>query len=130
MDNICSSYWKTTEWQYDIFAMRNKERVIGRCNGTKERDVCNCGGDVSKCDFYPEKRIKAAMTNPNEFCGTLCKFAEDIIKSKDDEIAMLRKKFECADGTIYDIEDALNRGFDNDRARDHIAEYEKIIKEL
>ena len=26
------------------------------CNGTKEREECTCGGDVSKCDFYPEKR--------------------------------------------------------------------------
>lgn len=30
-----------------------------RCLGTKEIDRCNCGGDESKCDFYPEKR-KAA----------------------------------------------------------------------
>lgn len=27
-----------------------------RCNGTKERDECTCGGDQSKCDFYPKKR--------------------------------------------------------------------------
>ena len=27
-----------------------------RCLGTKEVDRCNCGGDESKCDFYPEKR--------------------------------------------------------------------------
>ncbi len=27
-----------------------------RCSGTQEVDVCNCGGDRSKCDFYPEKR--------------------------------------------------------------------------
>lgn len=27
-----------------------------RCGGTKEVDLCNCGGDRSKCDFYPEKR--------------------------------------------------------------------------
>ena len=27
-----------------------------RCLGTKECDRCNCGGDESKCDFYPEKR--------------------------------------------------------------------------
>ena len=27
-----------------------------RCLGTKEVDRCNCGGDKSKCDFYPEKR--------------------------------------------------------------------------
>lgn len=26
------------------------------CNGTKERDMCHCGGDVKKCDFYPKKR--------------------------------------------------------------------------
>ena len=26
------------------------------CWGTKERDVCSCGGDESKCNFYPEKR--------------------------------------------------------------------------
>lgn len=25
------------------------------CNGTKERDMCHCGGDVKKCDFYPKK---------------------------------------------------------------------------
>ena len=28
----------------------------GVCLGTKEVDRCNCGGDESKCDFYPEKR--------------------------------------------------------------------------
>ena len=30
-----------------------------RCLGTKEVDRCNCGGDESKCDFYPEKRKEA-----------------------------------------------------------------------
>lgn len=29
------------------------------CNGTKERDLCTCGGSYAKCDFYPEKRAKA-----------------------------------------------------------------------
>jgi hypothetical protein len=29
------------------------------CNGTKELDVCRCGGDCTKCDFYPEVREKA-----------------------------------------------------------------------
>lgn len=32
--------------------------VVGRCNGTKERDECQCEGDLSKCDFYPEVRDK------------------------------------------------------------------------
>ena len=30
-----------------------------RCLGTKEVETCSCGGDESKCDFYPEKRKKA-----------------------------------------------------------------------
>lgn len=31
---------------------------VPRCRGTKEKDVCDCGGDKTKCDFYPEKREK------------------------------------------------------------------------
>lgn len=27
-----------------------------RCRGTKEQDVCSCGGDELKCDFYPDKQ--------------------------------------------------------------------------
>ena len=33
--------------------------TYGVCLGTKEIDRCNCGGDESKCDFYPEKKKKA-----------------------------------------------------------------------
>ena len=33
--------------------------TYGVCLGTKEVDRCNCGGDESKCDFYPEKRKEA-----------------------------------------------------------------------
>ena len=29
------------------------------CWGTKERDVCSCGGDETKCNFYPSKRAAA-----------------------------------------------------------------------
>ena len=34
-------------------------RTYDVCLGTKEQDRCSCGGDESKCNFYPEKR-KAA----------------------------------------------------------------------
>lgn len=34
-------------------------RLIGICNGTKERDMCLCSGNPVKCDFYPEIREKA-----------------------------------------------------------------------
>lgn len=29
------------------------------CAGTKQQDECSCGGDRTKCDFYPEIREKA-----------------------------------------------------------------------
>lgn len=32
----------------------------GVCLGTKESDVCDCGGDKSKCDFYERVRAEAA----------------------------------------------------------------------
>lgn len=31
---------------------------VGVCWGTKEMDVCGCGGLTEKCDFYPEKRVE------------------------------------------------------------------------
>ena len=40
------------------------ETKYGVCLGTKEVDRCNCGGDESKCDFYPEQR-KAAEKKMN-----------------------------------------------------------------
>lgn len=32
----------------------------GVCLGTKESDVCDCGGDKSKCNFYERVRAEAA----------------------------------------------------------------------
>lgn len=29
------------------------------CWGTKERELCDCDGDETKCDFYQEKRAAA-----------------------------------------------------------------------
>lgn len=48
--NKCKSYEVTTE---------NRGIIECRCNGTKEREICTCGGDESKCDFYSEVREKA-----------------------------------------------------------------------
>ena len=38
--------------------------LYGVCLGTREVEMCNCGGDESKCTFYPEKR-KAAIKPMN-----------------------------------------------------------------
>ena len=32
---------------------------IGVCWGTREADECDCGGDRSKCNFYPKVREEA-----------------------------------------------------------------------
>ena len=37
-----------------IFTVR-----IGYCKGTKDCEICQCGGDRLKCDFYEEERKKA-----------------------------------------------------------------------
>jgi len=41
-------------------AERNFIGKIGVCWGTKECEACSCGGDERKCDFYEDKRKKAA----------------------------------------------------------------------
>ena len=42
-------------------------KTVTRCNGTRERDECSCGGDETKCDFYPEVREKALKKQEPKF---------------------------------------------------------------
>lgn len=50
-------------WAISITGWLGPDEVIRKrrtiCNGTRERDECSCGGDRTKCDFYPEVREKA-----------------------------------------------------------------------
>ena len=62
------------------------EVKYGVCLGTKEVDRCNCGGDESKCDFYPEKRKKAEKKMNT---------AEMWLKAQEDG-----KIYECINGDI------------------------------
>ena len=36
-----------------------KTKMTSRCWGTRECEECSCGGDPTKCNFYPEVREKA-----------------------------------------------------------------------
>jgi len=43
-----------------VFALTGKmekkrEMIVTRCRGTAENEVCSCGGDVTKCNFYNNK---------------------------------------------------------------------------
>ena len=42
-------------------------KLRSRCNGTRERDECSCGGDRTKCDFYPEVRKKGRKKKEPKF---------------------------------------------------------------
>lgn len=61
------SCWKTksvvTKWRNDTPI---DVETVQYCNGTKEQEVCSCRGDVSKCDFYPEKRGEKKSMNTAE----------------------------------------------------------------
>ncbi len=49
---------------YNIFngsVYKYREQKYAVCNGTKERDECDCGGDRSKCNFYETVRTAAAI---------------------------------------------------------------------
>lgn len=42
-------------------------KSFGRCLGTKDIETCDCGGDESKCDFYPEKRKRSRKTSSGAY---------------------------------------------------------------
>lgn len=61
--NKCDCYHVDPE--IHCFVDENGDSVYGninvpRCWGTKESDVCDCGGDKSKCNFYERVRAEAA----------------------------------------------------------------------
>lgn len=43
----------------DYFSLNSDRRLVGICNGTKEREECCCKGNRANCDFCPEIREKA-----------------------------------------------------------------------
>ena len=49
------------------------ENNAGRCNGTKERDICSCHGDKTLCDFYPEVKEKAIKEYESEDTNQILK---------------------------------------------------------
>ena len=91
------------------------EVKYGVCLGTKEVDRCNCGGDESKCDFYPEKRKAAEkMLNTAEMW---LKAQEDgktyIVKQKTLAYSKERGLFYVTDLTSYNyLKDFKNWKFD------------------
>lgn len=65
--NVCSCWEECTKGvKYVIKENESYSTSVQICNGTKEREECSCNGDVTKCNFYPEKR-KEKMVELNNF---------------------------------------------------------------
>lgn len=67
----------------------------GRCLGTKEVEVCNCKGNTSVCDFYPQKRnnktAEDIMQNVDNVSDTIKELSDNLVRKycKDLNILML-----------------------------------------
>ena len=64
-------------------------RGKGICWGTKDCDPCSCGGDESRCDFYPEVREQTKPVNTN---------ADRIRAMSDFELAEMLDLISCGMG--------------------------------
>ena len=62
----CDCYHERIKYRY-TYDQYSGERIrhevnTGVCYGTFECEECRCGGDKSKCDFYPKVRAEANNT--------------------------------------------------------------------
>jgi len=69
-----------------------REGYISRCDGTKERDICSCKGDKSKCDFYENVRKE----------GELEKKQKEIIKIDGKPFNMMEGLYKIIDRSLSD----------------------------
>lgn len=60
-NETCDAYHARKDVRY--INRESYYEVVPECWGTKERDVCSCGGDRTRCDFYPKVREKAKQKN-------------------------------------------------------------------
>lgn len=83
----------------------------GRCLGTKEVEVCNCKGNTSVCDFYPQKRnnktAKDIMQNVDNISDTIKEISDKLVtkycKDLDDLMSVIKEQLQN-NGGITDTE--------------------------
>lgn len=80
---------------------------VGVCYDTKECDECRCGGDETKCDFYPEKRKK----KPTRVKVRVVKTSDWLTRGMTDKEIELEKKLALMEfeslRAFNDIEDLV-----------------------
>lgn len=87
--NKCDYYKKRPTHRYTYHPITGRpiahDVEVGYCSGTRECDDCNCDGDRTKCDFYPEVREKAQREAAEKDVYAQIKFLEEMLaKAKAD----------------------------------------------
>lgn len=112
MSDICKCYVQTNE--SGMFGI-----VYGRCNGTKEIDLCTCCGDRSRCDFYLERRDKTKKVNLEEIVDIWLNWlVKSNDKNKSDELTMeeIQEEIRSVEASVKkekQIEDTYRKNITN-----------------
>lgn len=102
------------------------DKINGVCYGTKEREYCQCNGDDTKCDFYPEKRkenktmktlemMNAAKENGKTYVAGAVYYSTKTGFVDEAERRLMGKAFECINDLFDDswkwevVENAMTR---------------------
>ena len=88
--NKCSCYYEEARKCHDPLDFMPSYKKVPICCGTKEREECTCGGDESKCDFYPEKREAAKDKVKAEFSKMCDMNAKELLGYIIEEVATRR----------------------------------------
>lgn len=101
----CDSYHLQPKTRYTYHPLTGRpighDVEVGVCRGTKEEDKCDCGGDRTKCDFYPEVRESV-----NKESEEIITNAEGVMEMKDvNSIAICRDNY----STREEWEDAIKK---------------------
>lgn len=86
----CDCYYEEERVYYDHMMFESCTEIHGFCNGTRERDECLCGGDRTKCDFYPEVIEKALKELEPKFGEWIS--VEDRLPEKDVDVLCYSNK--------------------------------------
>lgn len=110
-------YFKLDKYKGGIIMASRRDGTVcscyknGRCLGTKEVEVCNCKGNTSVCDFYPQKRnnktAEDIMQNVDNISDTIKEISDNIVmeycKDLDDLMSVIKEQLQN-NGGITDTE--------------------------
>ena len=76
------------------------EHGVSVCWGTKEKDLCTCGGDKKKCNFYPENR-QTPKTAVQEAAALLKQYYDALVEQGFTGAQAFQLVLEAVKGNTY-----------------------------